>query len=33
VGGGGLIVPAMGVADVRETQPAVPAAPPGELPL
>jgi drug/metabolite transporter (DMT)-like permease len=31
--GGGLIVTAMGVADVRGTQPSVPAAPPGELPL
>lgn len=31
--GGGLIVTAMGVADARNTQPGVPAAPPGELPL
>lgn len=31
--GGGLIVTAMAVADVRGTQPAVPAAPAGELPL
>jgi len=31
--GGGLIVTAMGVADIRGSQPSVPAAPPGELPL